>query len=302
MGPSGYEAVGGAHRARLPARPGLSGRPAAGGSTAGRAGRYNARVLDEQLVPLPDVGRVFRTGRRVRMGDVDGEGRLRLDACARYLQDIGNDDTAEAGTDTDGTTWVVRRAVVDVLRPPRWRERVELATWCGGTGRRWAERRLSVSGDAGGSIEVATLWVHVDLATGAPARLPDTFTDAYAEAARGRKVTARRWVDGPAPDDAVAVAWPLRATDIDLLRHVNNAAYWEAVEEQLLGGPLAVRPAGGPHPLLAGPYRAVMEYGAGLAPAPTVELRVTQSDGHVSLWFMAGDAVDTRVTVLPLAS
>jgi acyl-ACP thioesterase len=272
------------------------------GSTAGRAGRYNARMLDEQLVPLPDVGRVFRAGRRVRLGDADVEGRLRLDACARYLQDIGNDDTAEAGTDVQGSNWVVRRAVVDVVAPPRWREWVDLATWCGGTGRRWAERRLSLRGERGGSVEVATLWVHVDLATMAPARLPDSFTSTYAESALGRKVTSRRWVDGPVPDDAAAVAWPLRATDLDLLRHVNNAAYWEAVEEQLLGGPLAVRPGGGPHPLLAAPYRAVMEYGAGLAPAASVDVRVTQSDEHLSLWFMSGGAVDTWVTVLPLAT
>jgi acyl-ACP thioesterase len=257
-------------------------------------------VLDEPLVPLPDVGRVFRAGRRVRLADADREGRLRLDACARYLQDIGNDDTAEAGTDVDGMNWVVRRAVVDVRRPPRWREWVDLATWCGGTGGRWAERRLSIAGDGGGSVETATLWVHVDLVTMAPARLPVTFTATYAEAAQGRKVTARRWLDGEVAADAVAVDWPLRATDIDLLDHVNNAAYWAAVEEQLLGGPLSVRPGGGPHPLLSGPYRAVMEYGAGLAPAPSVELRVADTDDRLSLWFLVDGVADTLVTVVPL--
>jgi acyl-ACP thioesterase len=256
-------------------------------------------VLDEPLVPLPDVGRVFRAGRRVRPADADVEGRLRLDACARYLQDIGNDDTADAGTDTEGTSWVVRRAVVDVHRPPRWREWVDLATWCGGTGGRWAERRLSVVGDAGGSVEVATLWVHVDLTTMAPARLPESFTAAYAEAALGRKVKARKWLDGP-PDDAATVTWPLRATDIDLLGHVNNAAYWHAVEEQLLGGPAALRPTGTPHPLLAAPYRAVMEFGAGIAPQAKVEVAVADTDTRLSLWFTADGTPDTSVTVLPL--
>ncbi len=256
-------------------------------------------MLDEALVPEPGVGRVFRSGRRVRLGDADANGRLRLDACARYLQDIGNDDTADAGIDVDGMSWVVRRAVVDVVRPPRWGERVGLATWCGGTGGRWAERRLSVTGHDGGSIEVATLWVYVDLTTMAPARLSESFVTTYGESALGRKVTSRRWLNGAEPD-AVAVRWPLRATDVDLLGHVNNAAYWEAVEEQLLGGPLSVRGAGSPHPLLDRPYRAVMEYGAGLAPAAAVDLRVADADDRLSLWFMAGDVADTAVTVLPL--
>ncbi|HEX8803492.1 MAG TPA: acyl-ACP thioesterase domain-containing protein, partial [Acidimicrobiales bacterium] len=101
-------------------------------------------------MPLPATGRVFRAARRVRLADADRAGRLRLDACARYLQDIGNDDTADSGIDDPATSWVVRRAVVDVHRPPRWRERLELATWCGGLGGRWAERRLSLVGGPDG--------------------------------------------------------------------------------------------------------------------------------------------------------
>jgi acyl-ACP thioesterase len=134
-----------------------------------------------------------------------------------------------------------------------------------------------------------------------PTRLPDGFTSAYAEAALGRKVSARKWLDGP--DDAAAtVTWPLRATDIDLLGHVNNAAYWHGVEEHLLGGPGALRPTGTPHVLLQAPYRAVMEFGAGIAPGAEVQLAVTDTDTRLSLWFTADGTPDTSVTVLPLPS
>ena len=30
---------------------------------------------------------------------------------------------------------------------------------------------------------------------------------------------------------AAATAWPLRAADVDVLGHVNNSAYWQALEE-----------------------------------------------------------------------
>src|SRR5262245_2036441 len=136
-------------------------------------------VLDEPMVPLPAEGRVFRAGRRVRLADADPTGRLRLDACARYLQDIGNDDTIDAGMDDADTTWVVRRAVVDVVRPPRWREWLDLATWCGGLGGRWAERRMSAVGEHRGRVELSTLWVHVDTSTLTPARPSQRFLDLY---------------------------------------------------------------------------------------------------------------------------
>ncbi len=192
-------------------------------------------MLDERLVPLPAEGRVFRAGRRVRLADADPTGRLRLDACARYLQDIGNDDTTDAGMDDADTTWVVRRAVVDVHRPPRWREWLDLATWCGGLGGRWAERRLSMAGEHRGRVELSTLWVHVDTATLAPARLTQQFLDIYGTAAGGRRISSRLWLGDP-PVGAAAEPWRLRAVDIDLLGHVNNAAYWAAVEEQIEPG------------------------------------------------------------------
>ena len=44
-------------------------------------------------------------------------------------------------------------------------ERVALATWCGGTGSRWAERRVSLS-TASGTIDVGTLVVHLDAESG----------------------------------------------------------------------------------------------------------------------------------------
>jgi acyl-ACP thioesterase len=255
-------------------------------------------VLDEPLVPLPEKGRVFRRERRVRLADADAQARLRLDAVARYLQDIGNDDTAEAGEEPT-SQWVVRRAVVDVHRPPAWREAVRLATWCGGTGSRWAERRLSMEGEHGSRVEVATLWIHVDATTMAPARLPESFTATYAEAAGGRKVTSRRWLGG-VEGDTVPVPWPLRASDVDLLGHVNNAAYWEAVEDQLLGGPGSSRPGAGRHPLLAAPHRAVLEYGAGIAPTAHVELQVADAPDRLSVWFTAAGADLAAARVAPL--
>jgi acyl-ACP thioesterase len=258
-------------------------------------------VLDEPMVPLPERGRVFRAGRRVRLGDASPSQRLRFDACARYLQDIGNDDTADSGLDGSSGPWVVRRAVVDVVVPPRWREWVELATWCGGTGGRWAERRLSITGDQGGRVEVSTLWVHLDPATLLPIRLPEAFMAIYGEAAQGRRVSSRRWLDPPPTSggDGAAglerVPWPLRAVDYDVMRHVNNVAYWAAVEE-VLSSPSGEGLQAGPDR----PVRAVLEYGPGIEAGAPVELLVGRGDKQLDIWFTVDGTVHASARLVPL--
>jgi len=49
-----------------------------------------------ELVARPRGGRVFEGVRKVRLADVSPAGRLRLDATARFLQDLSADDTADA--------------------------------------------------------------------------------------------------------------------------------------------------------------------------------------------------------------
>jgi len=221
-----------------------------------------------ELVAVPDVGRRFATNRRVRWGDVDRSSRLRLDALARYLQDLANDDTRDAGHDPLAP-WVVRRTVIVVHRRPRLGEQLDLVTFNGGTGSRWAERRTSVRGERG-HVECASLWVFVDPISGRPARLTQAFHDTFDEAAQGRTVGARL-THGPVPGDGDRRAWAVRATDIDPLGHVNNAATWEAIEDELAR-----------RDLTAG--RAELEYHDGIDPADDVELVSRLEGDTLAVW------------------
>ncbi len=108
---------------------------------------------------------------------------------ARMLQDVSDEDTTDAGFPAD-EPWVVRRVEMGVRCLPRVPRTVTVSTWCSGIGGRWAERRVRIRGDAGGRVDAAVVWVHLD-AAGRPARLPDRFAALYAEAAGGRKVRAR---------------------------------------------------------------------------------------------------------------
>ena len=126
-----------------------------------------------QMVDGPGPGRQFTTRRRVRLGDATPKGRLRLDAVARYLQDVANDDTRDADW-SDPHWWVVRRTVIDVHEFPAYLQEIDLTTWCGGVGSHWAERRTRISATDGTVlIDAAALWVHVDEATLQPSRVPE---------------------------------------------------------------------------------------------------------------------------------
>ncbi len=236
-----------------------------------------------ELIGRPGAGRVFEGTRTVRLADVSPAGRLRLDAAARFLQDLSADDTADSAL-PDAEAWVVRKTVIEVSAFPRYLEPLALATWCSGTGSAWAERRISIQGAFGGAIEAATTWVHVDRETGRPSRIPVGFEAIYGGSHGGRRVKARLdHPDAPAGGVADRFAWPLRFTDFDVLDHVNNAACWQIVEEAL-----AARRD------LRAPLRAEVQHRTAIERGATVDVTVGEDgDGGLGLWA----AVDGQVVV-----
>jgi acyl-ACP thioesterase len=184
-----------------------------------------------EFVPLSPTGRRYREEYVIRLGDADEQGLLRLDGAARFLQDVGTDDWIDTGVQSD-VTWVVRRTslrLVEGGRWPRYLDHVMLTTWCGGTGAAWAERRTNFEYADQLALETVALWVCVD-STGHPVRMRDSFFDVYGEEARSRKVSGRVTTP-PVPEGAAVRSWPLRDSDLDIIRHVNNAAVWQAVSE-----------------------------------------------------------------------
>lgn len=242
---------------------------------------------DPELAPIPERGRRYTGERYVRWGDTDPTGRLRLDALARYLQDVANDDTRDAGFDPL-TPWLVRRTTVVVERPAVLGERVALTTFNGGTGSRWADRRTSITGDRGARIECVALWVYVDATSGRPARLTPEFHAVYDEAGGGRQVSARLR-HGPPPESASTRDWPLRSTDLDRFDHVNNAATWAAVEDELARVGRV-------------PVVAELEYPDALDAGAPVELRALHEEGTSSLWLVVDGTVRASAVVRTTAA
>ena len=196
---------------------------------------FRDAALSFQMIEGPGSGRQFTARRRVRLGDATPNGRLRLDAVARYLQDVSNDDTRDADW-SDPHWWVVRRTVIDVHQFPEYMQEIDLTTWCGGIGSHWAERRTRISAvDGTPLIDAASLWVHVDEQSLQPSKVPADILDILSASAGGRDVNARLLLRDKLFDASTThtETWPLRFADFDAVGHMNNAAYWVIIEEFL---------------------------------------------------------------------
>ncbi|MFT7649215.1 MAG: acyl-ACP thioesterase [Candidatus Poriferisodalaceae bacterium] len=229
------------------------------------------------FVEHPGVGRRFESTTTVRFGDADSSGRCRLDALATIVQDIAMDDWNQAAPDCE-LVWLMRRMAVKVISWPQIEEDLTMATWSSGVGRRWAERRTTLSGAAGASVETAAIWVCVDPSSGRPAAPPIEFEEQFVASAAGRKVDSKLRLPPEPSAEAAVVDWVTRSSDIDIIGHVNNAVYWQMAEE-----------AWAPTLASGTPVLAVMEHRAAVDPDETPSVSADCS----GLWCVVGERTAT---------
>lgn len=193
------------------------------------------RAPDTEIVPVPADGRVYAEAVRPGLADCSPTGRIRLDALARWMQDVAYADVQDAGV-ADRAVWVIRRARVHVTRFPRFGERFRVSTFCSGLGRMWAERRTTIAREeaADPDVEAVALWVHLDPVSQRPTPLTADELRMYGAGSAGERRVTARLRHPPAPPGSTGVPWRFRATECDLADHVNNTAYWLPLEEELL--------------------------------------------------------------------
>ena len=167
----------------------------------------------------------------------------------------------------------MRRTALRITKFPVFQERLTLQTWCGGLGSHWAERSTRIEGEKGSLIEASAVWVHVDLETMRPATLAEDFLVTAREAAMDRKVSARSMLRMKPEDSEQRDAWPVRFSDMDALGHMNNAAYWEAIEEWLSG-----------HRDFREPFAVVLEHLTPIEPGHDVFTVTREEKNLTAIW------------------
>jgi acyl-ACP thioesterase len=221
-------------------------------------------TLAKTMMPVPHGHPdVFEREWPLRVADVDRGGRLRLDAVARHIQDVGQDEVHEQGFDETHPAWIVRRTMIDVIRPIQFQDMLRLRRWCSGTSTRWCQIRVRIDGRNGGLIETEAFWININRDTLTPSRISDEF---LARLQRTTDIDRLRWQAYLHPghrEDADQIReYPVRFTDIDLFDHMNNAVFWSVVEDHL-----CTRPE-----VLTAPFRVTIEHQAPIALGNKLEI------------------------------
>jgi len=173
--------------------------------------------------------------------EVDAFGLLAPAALAGFLQEIAGAHAEALGVGmaalrARGLAWVLGRQRIEILRPIRLGEELEVETWPSGADRLSALRDFVVRAGEEEVARAVTAWLLLDLEKRRPAR-PDRLLD---ERLRGEQPHAVAPPEGRLPELSPASEerrFTVRYEDIDRLHHATNARYlaWalEAAPEPL---------------------------------------------------------------------
>lgn len=230
-----------------------------------------AHPMRRSLAPVPGRGHIFDIERPLWSTDLDEHQCLRIDGIARQLQEAGVDHLRHTEAMDDHPHWIVRRTVIDVLRPIAWPGRLRLRRWCSGLSPRWCAMRVRIDSDNDGLIETEGFWIHFNKRTQTPARVADRFFEMLSTTTTQHRLRWQPWLTQP-PPPTPGHAFPLRRTDIDFFQHVTNTAYWQAVHQFTADE----QP----------PRRLILEYNKPIRYGEQVDIRVAHDGAVTTLWFL----------------
>ncbi len=178
--------------------------------------------------PFPSLRARFT----VHTFELDAFGLLAAPALTDFLAEAAGRHATALGVGLDvlmarGVTWVLARQRVELLRPARLHDTLEVETWPSGVDRLAALRDFRVRDAAGAELARATSqWFVLDLATRRP-RPPEAVLDAARFAQPGLP-RAAEFTGGKLPELArwdAEKRFQVRYADIDRNLHVNNGSY-----------------------------------------------------------------------------
>ena len=185
---------------------------------------------------------------RCGSADIDREGRLRFDAATRHIQDIGSDQLREMGFEETHPLWIVRRTMIDLIRPIEFQDMLRLRRWCSGTSNRWCEMRVRIDGRKGGLMESEAFWININRETQGPARISDDFLEGLQRTTDVDRLRWKAYLKAGSREDAAQIRdYPVRVSDIDIFDHMNNSVYWSVIEDYLSHPGTDARAAAGDH-------------------------------------------------------
>jgi acyl-CoA thioester hydrolase len=128
---------------------------------------------------------------------------------------------------------VIRRTTIDCAAPLARAADFDVTTWVSDFRRVRSRREYEVR-VAPSPVTVLTAhtdWVYVDRASGRPRRIPDSMMHAFVPVGHDPALPRAPLALPPPPARVASLTREVAAEDVDALGHVNNARYFDYVEE-----------------------------------------------------------------------
>jgi acyl-ACP thioesterase len=182
-----------------------------------------------------DGNSVYECEYKVRCGDVNRNGDIRVDVLFDYFQEAANIHAEQLGCGFDALkerriAWVLTRIRLDVIRTPKMGYTLKVRTWPSGFKRLYALREALFHDTNGDIAHLTSYWVLLDMEKMRPLRLPESLPISLpdnSDLPQFFDLGGR--VESAGTDNQMSLTVPEHFIDIN--GHVNNARYWTLVSD-----------------------------------------------------------------------
>jgi len=171
-----------------------------------------------------------RESYRVRSYETDPYGRASVRTLLRLLQEAATEHSIVLGVAVrslieNRLAWVLTRLRLEMDGWPHGGDTITVETWPHAASRLMIERRFRIHGADGTTLGSATtMWVVLDLERRRPIRLPPFIVQALEPVIGDRQPASVEKIQGIDTPELQQV-FEVRYADLDMVHHVNNAAY-----------------------------------------------------------------------------
>lgn len=181
----------------------------------------------------------FQQTRKIDYFQTATDGRIKLDALVRILQNAALDHVHEADRDARviiaaGYAWILNKVILDIARYPVYGETVTVNTWHRGTKGFKSYREYEILAGNQRVATAASSWLFLDLARRKVVKVPketDALYGVVPTMALDRDIEAWKPDKNLVPDESMEII--TRRSDYDMLGHVNNAVYFDYLDTLL---------------------------------------------------------------------
>jgi medium-chain acyl-[acyl-carrier-protein] hydrolase len=189
---------------------------------------YSSRGRQEVIVA---GGSVYQKEYSVRLSDVDFTEGLKLSSLFMYLQDIASDHADDIGYGFHileghyGLTWVLMRIKVEIIRNPKWNEKITIETWPQVPKKLEFQRDFLVQDQEGNTIiKAISTWALMDIKT-RELRRSDTVKVDYPPVRTERVMDFKLGRIKAFGQTEFSYKKIIGYSDVDLNCHLNNTKY-----------------------------------------------------------------------------